>query len=206
VDVAFYGQALTATEAIYDGNPYYSGLNPWANGVDVDGAKALLEEAGVTELKFVFDGQPQVPTQVRTAQVLQQQFAAAGIEMEIQNVDSATWFDRFASHTYDLTVSYWSATIDPAHFYYPLLFSTSGWNFAGYQSPEMDAALGAFAQATDIEVRKEAYKTLIGLVQQEVPLIPLDNQIQQYWVRTNVYGMTPLPSMEIRMEPVYIAE
>jgi len=39
-----------------------------------------------------------------------------------------------------------------------------------------------------------------------VPLLPIDNQLQQYWVRANVYGMEPLPTMEIRMEPVYIAE
>ena len=97
-------------------------------------------------------------------------------------------------------------TIDPAHFYYPSLLSSSGWNFTGYQSPEMDTALDAFAQETDVEKRKEAYKTLIALVQDEVPVIPTDNQLQQYWVRANVYGMTPLPSMEIRMEPVYIAE
>ena len=205
VDVAFYGQALTATEAVYDGNPYFSALNPWSAGPNVDQAKSLLEQAGVTELKFVFDGQPQVPTQVRTAQVLQQQLAAAGIEMEIQNVDSATWFNRFATHTYDATVSYWSATIDPAHFYYPSLLSSSGWNFSGFSSPDVDAALEAFAGETDVEIRKEAYKTLIGLVQDEVPVIPIDNQIQQYWVRANVYGMTPLPSMEIRMEPVYVA-
>ena len=45
---------------------------------------------------------------------------------------------------------------------------------------------------------------MVTLFQEEAPIIPIDNQLQQYWVRANVYGMTPLPSMEIRMEPVYI--
>jgi ABC-type transport system substrate-binding protein len=97
-------------------------------------------------------------------------------------------------------------TIDPAQFAFPLLLSTSPWAFTGYGSPEMDAVLNTFAQETDVEKRKEAYKALIQKYQEEAPLIPLDNQLQQYWVRANVYGMTPLPSMEIRMEPVYIAE
>jgi peptide/nickel transport system substrate-binding protein len=206
VNVAFFGQADIATEPIYSGNPYFSGVNVWADGPDYDKAKALLAEAGREGLKFVLDGQPQVPTQVKTAQVLQQQLAQAGIEMEIQNVDSATWFDRFATKVYDATISYWSATIDPAHFFYPLLLSTSGWGFTGYASAEMDAALNAFAQETDVETRKAAYRTLVEMYQNEAPLVPLDNQLQQYWVRANVYGMTPLPSMEIRMEPVYIAE
>ncbi|MEA2593866.1 MAG: hypothetical protein QOF01_335, partial [Thermomicrobiales bacterium] len=125
---------------------------------------------------------------------------------EIQNVDSATWFDRFATKVYDATISYWSATIDPAQFIVPLLTSTSPWDFTGYASTDMDALIDTFAQEVDPEKRKEAYKAVIQKYQEDAPLIPLDNQLQQYWVRANVYGMTPLPSMEIRMEPVYIAE
>jgi peptide/nickel transport system substrate-binding protein len=205
VDVAFFGQADQATEPIYSGNPYFSSVNIWAEGPDYDKAKSLLEEAGAAGLKFTLDGQPQVPTQVKTAQILQQQFQKAGIQMDIKNVDSATWFDRFATKVYDATISYWSATIDPAQFIVPLLTSTSPWDFTGYASPDMDTLITAFAQETDPEKRKEAYKAVIQKYQEDAPLIPLDNQLQQYWVRANVYGMTPLPSMEIRMEPVYVA-
>ena len=206
VQVAFSGQAVTATEAIFAGNPYHTGIDPYADGPDYERAKALLKEAGVEGLSFVFDGQPQVPTQVKTAQVLQQQFGRAGIKMEIQNYESGEWITRLLSKEYAATVSYWSATIDPIHFYGPGLRSTSGWNILGYGTPEMDSALDAFANEPDVERRKEAYKSLVTLIQEEVPIIALDNQLQQYWVRANVHGMTPLPSMEIRMEPVYIAE
>jgi peptide/nickel transport system substrate-binding protein len=206
VQVAFFGQAVTATEAVYDGNPYFSGVNPYADGPDYDRAKALLAEAGAENLTFTFDGQPQVPTQVKAAQVLQQQLGRAGITMEIQNYESGEWIKRLLSKEYTATISYWSATLDPVHFYYPGLLSTSGWNISGYGTPEMDAALDAFAKESDVEKRKEAYAALVGLELDEAPIIPIDNQLQQYWVRANVYGMTPLPSMEIRMEPVYIAE
>ncbi|HKG24454.1 MAG TPA: ABC transporter substrate-binding protein [Thermomicrobiales bacterium] len=206
VDVVFFGQAVTATEPVYDGNPYYSGVNAWEGGPDYDKAKALLTEAGVENLKFTFAGQPQVPTQVKSAQVLQQQLKNAGIEMEIQNFESGEWFNQLFSKSYEATISYWSATLDPAHFLYPGLLSTSGWNISGYATPEMDAALNAFAMEPDVEKRKEAYKTLIAMYQEEAPIVPIDNQLQQYWVRANVYGMTPLPTMEIRMEPVYIAQ
>ena len=206
VQVAFFNQAVEATEAIYDGNPYFTGLNPWADGPNVDQAKQLLADAGVTNLSFQFDGQPQVPTQIKAAQVLQQQLKAAGIEMTIQNYDSGEWIQRLFAKSYQATISYWSATLDPAHFYYPGLLSTSGWNATGYGTPEMDALLTAFAQETDLEKRKAAYKAVIEKFNEELPMIPLDNQLQQYWVRANVYGMEPLPTMEIRMEPVYIAQ
>ncbi len=206
VQVAFFGQAVTATEAIPEDHPYYSGVNGYQDGPDYERAKSLLQEAGMEGLQFTFDGQPQVPTQLKAAQVLQQQLARAGIKMEIQNYESGEWIKRLLTKEYNATISYWSATLDPAHFYYPGLYSTSGWNITGYGTPEMDQALDAFARETDFERRKEAYKALVTKVHEEVPIIPIDNQLQQYWVRANVYGVTPLPSMEIRMEPVYIAE
>jgi peptide/nickel transport system substrate-binding protein len=206
VNVAFFGQAEQATEAVYSGNPYYTGINAYADGPDYDKAKALLAEAGMEGLEFQFDGQPQVPTQIKTAQVLQQQFQRAGINMTIQNYESGEWITRLFAKEYQATVSYWSATLDPVHFYLTNLLSTSGWNSTGYGTPEMDAALQAFAQETDTEARKAAGQQVVTMVQDEVPMIFLDNQLQQYWVRANVFGMEPLPTMEIRMEPVYIAE
>jgi len=206
VQVAFFGQAVTATEAVSEGNPYFSGVDLYADGPDYERAQALLREAGAEGLTFAFDGQPQVPTQVKSAQVLQQQLARAGITMEIQNYESGEWIKRLLQKEYNATISYWSATLDPAHFYYPGLLSTSGWNISGYGTPEMDQALNAFAAEPDVEKRKEASKAVVTLLQEEAPIIPIDNQLQQYWVRANVYGMTPLPSMEIRMAPVYIAE
>lgn len=206
VQVAFSGQADEATEAIYSGNPYHTGINPWEGGPDPEKAKALLAEAGMEGLTFDFDGQPQVPTQMKSAQVLQQQLKAAGINMNIQNYESGEWIGRLLSKEYESTISYWSATLDPAHFYIPGVKSNSPWNISGYGTPEMDALLDAFAQATDFETRKAAYTAVIEKFNEDVPLIPIDNQLQQYWVRANVYGMEPLPSMEIRMAPVYIAE
>lgn len=205
VNVAFFGQAIAATEAINPDNPLYSGVNAWADGPDYARAKALLAEAGMENLTFSFDGQPQVPTQVKSAQVLQQQLKQAGITMNIQNYESGEWITRLLGKEYEATISYWSATLDPAHFYRPGFHSQSPWNISGYGTPEMDAAIDAFTNEVDPVKRKEAYATMVALAQEEAPIITIDNQLQQYWVPANVYGMVPLPSMEIRMETVFIA-
>jgi peptide/nickel transport system substrate-binding protein len=205
VNVAFFGQAIAAAEAINPDNPLFSGLNAWADGPDYDRARALLAEAGMEGLTFDFDGQPQVPTQVKSAQVLQQQLERAGITMNIQNYESGEWITRLLTKEYLATISYWSATLDPAHFYRPGFHSQSPWNISGYGTPEMDAAIDAFTNEADPEKRKEAYAAMVALAQEEAPIITIDNQLQQYWVPANVYGMVPLPSMEIRMETVYLA-
>jgi ABC-type transport system substrate-binding protein len=68
----------------------------------------------------------------------------------------------------------------------------------------MDAAIDAFTDEVDPVKRKEAYAKMVALTQEEAPIIAIDNQMQQYWEPVNVYGMVPLPSMEIRMETVYV--
>lgn len=206
VKVAFNGQAVAQVESIPDSNPYYSGINVWKDGPDYDKAKQLLKDAGTEGLKFTFDGQPQVPTQLKAAQVLKQQLAKAGIEMTIQNYESGEWIQRLLSKEYQSTISYWSATVDPGHFYYTNLYSSSPWNSSGYGTPELDKALDTFMSETDLQKRKDAYKAVVQLIQDDVPLITIESWLVRYWVRPNVYGAEPLPSLEVRMEPVYIEE
>ena len=204
VNVAFNGQAAPQVEAIPSSNPYYSGINIWKDGPNYDKAKQLLKDAGAENLKFTFDGQPQVPTQVKAAQVLKQQLATAGIEMTIQNYESGAWIQRLIKKEYESTISYWSATVDPGHFYYTNLHSKSPWNSTGYGTPGMDKALETFMFEADFQKRKDAYKNVVQMVQDEVPLIIIESWLVRYWVRPNVYGAEPLPSLEVRMEPVYI--
>ena len=140
---------MQATEAVYSGNPYFSGVNAWADGPDIEKAKALLAEAGIegSDVRFRRPAASSRPRS-RRRRCCSSSSRRAGITMNIQNYESGEWITRLFAKEYNATISYWSATLDPAHFYYPGLLSTSGWNITGYGTPEMDAALNAFAQGT----------------------------------------------------------
>jgi peptide/nickel transport system substrate-binding protein len=203
VELVWFGSAVAATEAVSDASPWYSGQNPYEGGPDPDRAKSLLKQAGQENLRITFAGQPQVATQVRTGEVLRSQLAKGGIEMRIQNYEPAQWFEQLATKKYDLTSTYWSATLDPAHLYFPIGFSKSPWNFPSNQSKKIDAALEKFAFTTDQAIREAAYPDVVQAVAEEAPIIFLTNESQRYWTKPTLHGAAPLPSIEIRAEDLW---
>jgi peptide/nickel transport system substrate-binding protein len=203
VNLVWFGTAVAATEAVSPPNPWHSGENPYDGGPDPDRAKSLLRQAGQENLQVTFAGQPQVATQVRTAEVLRSQFAKAGIQMRIQNYEPAQWFEQLATKKYDLTSTYWSATLDPVHLYLPVCYSKSPWNFPANKNAKIDAALEKFAYTTDEAARKAAYPDVVMAVAEDAPIIFLTNEIQRYWTQDSLHGSVPLPSLEIRVEDMW---
>lgn len=202
--LVYFAQGTPASEAVSSPNPWYSGSNPYSSGPDPEKAKALLKAAGKENLQITFAGQGNLPTQTRTGEVLQQQLAQAGIQMKIQNYAAAQWFEQLANKTYDLTSTYWSVTYDPGFCYYPLLQSQSPWNFPGFSDPNVDALLQKFVFTADQQARKAVYPDLVNAVATAAPIIFVDNEVQQYWTRNDVYGAEVLPTLDIRMEDVWL--
>jgi peptide/nickel transport system substrate-binding protein len=200
--VVFFGQAVPATEAISDLSPLYTGIDPYAGGPDLARARALVEEAGATGAKVVFAGQPQVATAFRTGQLMQEQLRQIGLDVEIVSYEPAQWFGALFTGDFDFTITFWSATIDPEHFYYPMLHSTSPWNFAQFASERVDAALDEFRYTSDPDARAEAYRRVVEAVAEEVPVLFTINKAINYWTAPELTGATPRPSLELRLDLV----
>lgn len=148
----FYDSAITPT-------PY-----------DPEKAKALLEEAGWDnshKLRFYVnsgDG-----TFVNAAQVMAAQWAAVGIQTEIQTVDLASLMTIAETTDYDLfAVQYTYAPIDP----YPdvewLLSGEGSWT--GYSDDAINEALAATQTAKSIAEIKDQYSIIDKKVQEDVPM------------------------------------
>jgi peptide/nickel transport system substrate-binding protein len=92
IEAAFEGKWTRATAIIPPG----MGLGHWADAPvydrDVDGAKALLEDAGVSglELSFMFTDQT---GSKNLAEIVQSNLADVGIELTLNQVDSATFYE-----------------------------------------------------------------------------------------------------------------
>jgi peptide/nickel transport system substrate-binding protein len=201
--LVYFAQGAPASEAVSSPNPWYSGNNPYKSGPDPEKAKSLLKQAGQENLHVVFVGQANLPTQIRTGEVLKSQLAAAGITMDIQNFAAAQWFEKLADKSYDLTSTYWSVSYDPGFAYYPLLFSTSPWNFPNFKDPNIDSMLQKFVFSVDQKARKGIYPDLENAVAEAAPIIFIDNEVQQYWTGASVSGAEVLPTLDIRVEDLW---
>jgi peptide/nickel transport system substrate-binding protein len=203
VDLVWFNTAVAATEAVSEPSPWYSGVDPYEGGPDLDKARALLKEAGAEDLRVVFAAQPQVATQLRTGQVLQSQLKKIGIQLQIQSYEPAQYFEVLLGKKYDITTSYFSATLDPAHLYWPVLSSGAAFNFPGYSSKKADEALKRFTFSADKAEREKAYPEVVRIIAEDAPLIFLTNEIQRYWTKPDFVGSVPLPSLEIRAEDMW---
>jgi peptide/nickel transport system substrate-binding protein len=202
--IVWFGTAVTATEATSKPSPWYTGINPYKGGPDPDKAKKLLRQAGIKgTLNVVFAAQPQVATQLRTAQVLQSQLKKIGINMQIKSYEPAQWFQQLATKKYDITSTYFSATMDPAHIYLPVCHTGSAFNFPVFSNKHADQVMEKFAYASDQKLRRKLYRDVVRTIAEEAPIIFLSNEIQRYWTKPNIYGSVPLPSLEIRVEDMW---
>lgn len=208
VNLVWFGQAHASAEAVAPTNPWYSGVNLYEGAPDLDKARELLAKAGYENgFQVNFAAQPQVPTQPQVGQLIQQQLKPLGIDVEVQSFESARWFEELATKRYDFTGTYWSATVDPGdHCYYPLTHSQSPWNFAAFEGPaEVDQTLENFRYTLDPEERQKAYEEVVRIHQEYSPEVFQVNFIRTYWTQPNVHGVATLPSLELRMEDVWIA-
>lgn len=203
--LVWFNQAEPATEAVAKVNPFYSGVDPYKGGPDPERAKALLKQAGVSDLRIVYAGTPGITTQVRMGEVLKSQLAKGGVTMEIRNYSTAQWFDQIAAAKYDLTITYFSATLDPLHLYQGMAQSDSSFNFSHLKSKRIDAAIQKFAFTPDPAERKAVYPDLVEAVADEAAMIFVVNELQEYWTTPKVGGAVPLPSLEIRAEDMWLA-
>ena len=204
--VVWHGQAAASAEPVGPNNLWYSGVEAFPGSPDLAKARAALESAGYDSLTVAFAAQPQVPTQPLVAQLMQQQLAQIGINLEVQSFESARWFEELITKKFQITGTYWSATLDPiGHCLAPLSRSGSPWNFSGFdQSPELDAAIDGFNFTVDPEARKLAYATAVKIHQEQAPTIFQVNFNRTYWTRPNVMGVQTLPSLELRFADVWI--
>jgi ABC-type transport system substrate-binding protein len=163
---------------------------------DPDGARALLEEAGVgdgfqTEL-FVANTDPQP----RIAQAIQQDLAEIGIEADIKSLAQANVIA--AGGEQDQAPMIWSGGMawiadfpDPSNFYGPILGCggavPGGWNWAWYCNEELDALAikaDSMADPAMAEERIDLWRDIFLGVMEDAPWAPIFNE-QRYTLRAS---------------------
>jgi len=160
----------------YEGIPY-----------DVEGAKALLAQAGFpegfsTEL-YVYNVDPNP----RIAQAIQQDLAAIGVTAELLSLAQANVIEAGGAGTAPMIWSGGMAWIadfpDPSNFYGPILgcsgAAEGGWNWSKYCNEELDAKATAADSMIDPAKEADRYKAWSDVymaVMADAPWVPMFNE------------------------------
>jgi peptide/nickel transport system substrate-binding protein len=196
-EAATFGAATPNQTAIPSGNFWYYDYAPFADG-DIEGAQALLDDAGVSDLEIEFLVTSDYPETVTQAQVIAAELEPLGITVKINDVDFSTWLDMEANGEFDAFMLSWIGNIDPAEFYYSQHHTDGSFNFQGYSNPDVDELLDAAAVETDQDARKELYDQAAKLIVDEASYIYLYNPDNiDAWL-PNVTGFTTRGDKAVR--------
>ena len=139
---------------------------------DVEGAKALIAQAGMpegTELRFLVNQGNVLREDWLT--FTEQALKEIGITVIPEAIEYATLVDRVTvAGDYDVCgVDFAGATEDPSELYEQFHTGSPG-NYMNYSNPELDALLEAARKELDLEVAKGIYKQIQALMMDELPM------------------------------------
>ncbi len=175
-----YGTAAENQLAIPEGNPWFTEYRRYS--YDIDRAKALMAEAGVSGADLDMLVTSEYPETVTAAQVIADNLAPLGITVDIRTVDFATWLDEQNTGNFDMLMMGWLGNIDPDDFYYAQHHTNGTSNAQKFSNPVVDRLLDAGRTEMDRQARAAIYARAATLIADEVSYIFLYNpSVIQAW-------------------------
>ena len=158
---------------------------------DYDQARALLAEAGLPDgfsatLTTSSDTAP-LPTM---AAVVQQMLEPAGIQIEINAVPSATYFNTDWLQT-PLNITNWGGRATPSQYLATAYVTGAVWNASHWSNPAFDELVTRLDSELDFAVRQEIALEIEEIMKDEVPAIIAFFINSAAFVRANVQGYLP---------------
>lgn len=152
-------------------------------------AKELLAEAGYPngiDVRVTVNTKYQGNVALATA--FQQQAKAAGINVEVEQVDSAAWSDMKKSGGVDCSISNWYVDYsDPESMLYPMTTTDSNSSF--WHNEEFDQLLADGIATTDADERQEIYaKAEHIMTREDWATTPVYNETKFYLLNPKITG------------------
>jgi peptide/nickel transport system substrate-binding protein len=196
--VVYNGEFVPGNQWINPEHPYYQKAYP-VRPRDLDKAKALLKEAGITGPIPV---DLMVPKNVETetvAQVIQSMAAEAGFDLKIRVTELATALKQAEAGEYQAFILDWSGRIDPDGNSYIFHKTKAPQNYSAYSNPDVDKALDDARLVTEMAQRKSIYEKMTKSILEEEPIIYLYHRRNLIAHTTRLEGYKPMPDGLVRV-------
>jgi peptide/nickel transport system substrate-binding protein len=207
MQAAFYNTGMISNVHLPEGNPFRAEVEGW--GYDPDLARELLAEAGYadgfsTKMRIISG----VPWALASAQIVQAYLAELGIQMEIEQIESTTWFSEvFTNSEFEMSMVAHTSKVDPDLSMFDILHSgeLGTKNYTQFDDPEMNDLLERGRVATDADERKEIYAQAQKVFVERSGYVVLNLQRIAWALRDEVENFTVIPWSELRWKDTSLA-
>ncbi len=140
------------------------------------------------------------------AEIIQHQLKEVGIRVEIEVMETGLWRETLQKSEADLSIRPW-AGISPHNRLYDWLHSEGSNTLAMgifYQNSELDEAIEELMSTPDDDQASDLMTGIQETAAEELPLIPIYDEVLINAVRDNVKGYTLHPWFTVNWEDIYL--
>ncbi|GAF23865.1 LOW QUALITY PROTEIN: oligopeptide ABC transporter, periplasmic oligopeptide-binding protein OppA [Bacillus sp. JCM 19047] len=165
---------------------------------DVDAAKELLAEAGYEDGFSTSIMTNDSPARIQLAEYMQSALAELNIELEVQQVEWATYLEDTANGEHEMFILGWSSATGDADYALAPLYHTDNFGSSGnrafYSNAELDEILNEAVAEVDENARMDLYAQAQEIANEEVPLVFTHYTQYLHGVRDQVQGIIVTPT------------
>lgn len=202
-DVLYAGRFVPSIQPELAGTTYFDERYP-VTARDVEGAKALLAEAGVENPSFTLMVSNN-STSTQLGEMIQAMAAEAGFRIELLALEPSTWSAAAEAGEFEANIGIWSGRPDPDGNIFPWTSCEGFLNRGRWCNSENDALLFEARGTTDPAVRKALYEEAMDLYMAELPQIVLYHYKSLWAARGDLEGFVPHPDGLIRLQGVKVS-
>jgi peptide/nickel transport system substrate-binding protein len=196
--VVYNGEFVPGNQWVNPEHPYYQKAYP-VRARDIDKAKALLKEAGITGPISVDLMVPKNVEREAVAQVIQSMAAEVGFDLKIRVTELATALKQAEAGEYQAFILDWSGRIDPDGNAYIFHKTKAPQNYSAYSNPDVDKALDDARLVTDLAQRKQIYEKMTKSIIEDDPIVYLYHRRNLIAHTTRLEGYKAIPDGLVRV-------
>eukprot|EP01037_Dinobryon_pediforme_P001865 gene1866-1894_t len=205
IQVVYNGMYSPTVQANTPSSPYY--IKDFAPPErNVEKAKALLKQAGVTLPVPITLTATNSPDIQQAAEVIQSMVAEAGFDLKIKTMEFASSLTAGYAGDFQAYMIGWSGRSDPDGNMWQMLHTGGTFNYGKYSNPQVDNLLDEARKVTGIEERRAFYSGVWKQEREDLPLVYLWTSRNVVGMRKEVTGFKQVPDGLIRLQGVSLTK
>lgn len=202
--VAFEGTQTPSNQFEAPNTPYWDPAFP-VKARDVEGAKRLLKEAGLSRVALTLEVDNS-PVSVQVGELIQSMTAEAGFDVKLLAQEANANVAAAKAGEFDAYVVIWSGRADPDGNVSIWLAKNGFLNWGSYDNPAHDGLLSQARAVTDPAQRRALYAKADAIAQADMPMAVLFHQTWLFAASRKLSGFNLVPDGLIRPQGMKLAD